>query len=258
MDALTEILSWASELLDSLASLVTDSPITYLVIFALAALDPILPILPAEATVTAAAVLAGQGHLNIAWVMLAAGLGAFVGDNIAYWIGRAAGRPLIERVLRGRMGRLEAVEGQFQRRGGILIIVGRFIPGGRSAVAIGAGALHFEWLRFIAYDALAAVIWAFQAALPGYIGGVIIADSPWLAMVVGFGLSILLAGSLALLQRWWEGRRRSRDDRRAGDPDEAAVDVADGESIEPRAASVDVPAGRPDEPLPHRPADAGG
>ena len=65
----------------------------------MAAIDVVLPVLPAEATVTAAAVLAGQGTLNIVWVMVAAGLGAFVGDNIAYWIGRAAGRPLVEKVL---------------------------------------------------------------------------------------------------------------------------------------------------------------
>ena len=225
MDWLTEILTWLSELIDSLAALVTDSPITYVVLFALAAIDPILPILPAEAAVTAAAVLAGQGHLSIGAVMLAAGLGAFVGDNVAYWIGRAAGRPLVMRVLRGRSDRLAVVEEQFRRRGGVLIIVGRFIPGGRTAVAVGAGVLHFDWLRFLAYDAVAASIWAFQAALPGYIGGVVVADRPWLAMLVGFGLSMLLAASIALAQRWWDGRRegsRSSPARDAGDIEEEA------------------------------------
>ena len=225
MDWLTEILTWLSELIDSLAALVTDSPITYVVIFALAAIDPILPILPAEAAVTAAAVLAGQGHLSIGAVMLAAGLGAFVGDNVAYWIGRAAGRPLVMRVLRGRSDRLAVVEEQFRRRGGVLIIVGRFIPGGRTAVAVGAGVLHFDWLRFLAYDAVAASIWAFQAALPGYIGGVIVADRPWLAMLVGFGLSMLLAAGIALAARWWDGRRegsRGSPARDAGDIGEEA------------------------------------
>jgi membrane protein DedA with SNARE-associated domain len=208
MDRLHEIATSISQLIDSLAALVTDSPFTYLVIFGLAALDPILPILPAEAAVTAAAVLAGQGQLSIAAVMLAAGLGAFVGDNIAYWIGRAAGRPLVTRVVRGRTDRLEAVEEQFRRRGGTFVIVGRFIPGGRTLVSVGAGALHFPWPRFLAYDLLAVTIWAIQAALPGYLGGVLIADRPWLAMILGFGLSIALAGSIAILQRWW-GRRRA-------------------------------------------------
>ena len=195
--------------------------VTYLVIFALCAIDPLLPILPAEAAVTAAAVLAGQGQLSIVAVMLAAGLGAFVGDNVVYWIGRAAGRPLVAKVLRGRTDRLETVEEQFRRSGGILIVIGRFIPGGRTAVAVSAGVLHFSWPRFLAWDAFAAVIWAFQATLPGYIGGVVVEDRPWLAMIVGFGLSLLLGTSIALGHRWWEARqgclgRRSR--RRASSP----------------------------------------
>jgi membrane-associated protein len=207
MDLLTEFFTWATGLIDSLAELVTDSPLTYLLIFAMTALDVLAPVIPAEATVTAAAVLAGQGSLNILWVMVAAGLGAFVGDNIAYWIGRAAGRPLVERVLRGNTRQLEAVQEQFHRRGGVFIVIGRFVPGGRTAVAIGAGVLHFRWLRFVVYDAAAAVIWAFQAALPGFIGGVLIQDQPWLAMVFGFGLSVLLAGGIALIQRRRDGER---------------------------------------------------
>ncbi len=201
MEPLNEIFTWATGLINSLTALVTDSPITYLLIFAMAAIDVIVPVIPAEATVTASAVLAGQGTLNIVWVMVAAGLGAFVGDNVAYWIGRAAGRPLVEKVLRGNTRQLDAVQEQFDRRGGMFVIVGRFVPGGRTAVAIGAGVLHFRWLRFVFYDAIAAVIWSFQAALPGFIGGSLVQDQPWLAMVFGFVLSALLAVGIALFQR---------------------------------------------------------
>ena len=201
MDLLFEIFEWATGLIDSLTELVTDSPITYLVIFAMSAIDVLIPIIPAEATVTASAVLAGQGTLNIVWVMVAAALGAFVGDNVAYWIGRAAGRPLVERVLRGNTEQLDLVQEQFDRRGGMFIIVGRFIPGGRTAVAVGAGILHFNYVQFVIYDAVAAIIWSIQAALPGYIGGSLIQDQPWLAMVIGFALSALLATGIALFQR---------------------------------------------------------
>jgi len=207
MELLTEILTWATGLIDSVAALVTDSPITYMIILAMAALDVIVPIIPAEATVTASAVLAGQGKLNIVWVMIAAGLGAFIGDNVAYWIGRAAGRPLVKKVLRGNTGQLDKVQEQFDRRGGIFIIIGRFVPGGRTAVAVGAGILHFSWAHFLVYDAIAAVIWAVQAALPGYIGGSLIQDEPWMAMLFGFALSAMLAGGIALSQRWWDRRQ---------------------------------------------------
>ena len=201
MDRILDLLAQLTEWIDSLTALVTDSPITYLAIFFMAALDVIVPIIPAEATVTAAAVLAGQGQLNVVWVMIAAGLGAFVGDNVAYWIGRAAGRPLVQKVLRGNTAQLEVVQEQFDRRGGMFVIIGRFIPGGRTAVAVGAGVLHFSWPHFILYDGIAAVIWALQAALPGYIGGALIQDRPWLAMLIGFGLSTILAGGIYLFQR---------------------------------------------------------
>jgi membrane-associated protein len=207
MQTILDLLAQVTAFIDSLTAYVTDSPLTYLVILAMAAIDVLVPIIPAEATVTAAAVLAGQGQLNIIWVMLAAGIGAFIGDNVAYWIGRAAGRPLVQRVLRGNTAQLDLVQQQFDRRGGIFVIVGRFIPGGRTAVAVGAGVLHFSWPRFVLYDAAAAVIWALQAALPGYIGGSLIQDQPWLAMVIGFALSALLAGSIYLLQRWRDQSR---------------------------------------------------
>jgi len=202
MEQLTDLLNSLATFIDSLTQLVTDSPVTYLLIFALAAFDVIFPLLPAEASVTAAAVLAGQGKLSIAAIIVAAALGAFVGDNVAYWIGRLAGRPLIGRLLRGDMSRLESVDKQFHERGGLFVIVGRFIPGGRTAVAIGAGVLHFSWPKFVAYDAAAAGLWAFQAALPGFIGGRLITDRPWLAILFGFALSAALAISIVLVQRW--------------------------------------------------------
>lgn len=207
MDTILDLLGRVTGFIDSLAALVTDSPLTYLVILAMAAIDVLLPILPAEATVTASAVLAGQGQLNLVWVMLAAGLGAFIGDNVAYWIGRAAGRPLVTRVLRGNTTQIDAVSEQFHKRGGLFIIIGRFVPGGRTAVAVGAGVLEFSWPRFVLYDGIAAVVWAFQASLPGYIGGSLIQGQPWLAMVFGFLLSALLAGGIALFQHWWDRRR---------------------------------------------------
>lgn len=206
MELLNDAFTWATSLIDSLTALVGDSPWTYPLIFVLVAVDVVFPVLPAETIVTTAAVIAGQGQLNIIYVMLVAGLAAFVGDNVAYWIGRAAGRPLVEKVLRGRTSQLESVERQFQRRGGTFVIIGRFVPGGRTVVAIGAGVVRFGWGQFLVYDAIAAVIWSILASLPGYIGGIVVQDKPWLALVIGLGLSALVAVGLTLFQRWREGR----------------------------------------------------
>lgn len=234
MDTILDLLGRVAEFIDSLTALVTDSPLTYVIILAMAAIDVILPVIPAEATVTAAAVLAGQGQLNIIWIMVAAGVGAFIGDNVAYWIGRAAGRPLVQRVLRGNTAQLDVVQEHFDRRGGTFVIIGRFVPGGRTAVAVGAGVLHFSWPQFLLYDALAAVVWSLQAALPGFIGGALIQDRPWLAMVIGFALSALLAGSIYLLQRWRDRTRAKETPVKPAVIGLGSVDAA----IEPHAQAV--------------------
>jgi membrane protein DedA with SNARE-associated domain len=67
--------------------------------------------------------------------------------------------------------RLEWAERQLAERGGELIAVGRFIPGGRTAVTLGAGILGFPWGRFLLYDAFASLGWALFASLLGYYGG---------------------------------------------------------------------------------------
>jgi membrane protein DedA with SNARE-associated domain len=193
-------------------------------VFGLVALDVLFPILPAEGSVLIAAVLAGTGTLSIAWVVVAAALGAFVGDNVAYWIGRTAGRPLIERVMRGHAERLAQVGAQFRDRGGSFIIIGRFVPGGRTAVSVGAGVLHYPWLRFIAYDAVAAVIWALQAAIPGYIGGVVFADRPWIGLAIGIVLAVLITATV-------EGIRRIRERRRSSGTVDARADAGGGSRL---------------------------
>lgn len=258
MDVLNEAFTWATGLIDSLTQLVTDSPITYLIIFALAGVDVLAPILPAEATITAASVLAGQGQLNLVWIMVAAGAGAFIGDNVAYWVGRAAGRPVVRRILGEKTDQLDDVQRQFDKRGGIFIIIGRFVPGGRTVVAVSAGVLRFDWLRFLAYDALAAVVWSFQAALPGFIGGSLVQGEPWLAMVFGFVLSGSLALALALGQRWWQGRHGDEDG--PADREGTGADVKQRHGLRRRVVSrvTGVPIALPGEDLAATDIDASG
>jgi membrane protein DedA with SNARE-associated domain len=93
------------------------------------------PALPSETTVIAAAVLAANGHLNIALVVIAAALGALLGDNSAYAVGNSGLRRLADRFLRSEKSRrrLEWARSQLQHHGVWIIVVARFIPGGRTA-----------------------------------------------------------------------------------------------------------------------------
>ncbi len=197
---------------DSLANLVSDSPWTYLLILGLAALDVLFPVVPSETTVILAGVLAGTGHLSIELVLLSAAVGAFIGDNAGYWVGRTAGSRLAARLLKGdRLKQIEKAETQVQERGGYFIIIGRFVPGGRTVIVLACGLLKMNWGRFMVFDAIAAVIWATQAALAGYIGGAAFEDNPWLGLVVGVVIATLVVGSAEgwrRVQGWRAARSR--------------------------------------------------
>jgi membrane-associated protein len=183
----------------------------YLVLFLFAALDVLIPIVPSETAVITAGVVASTGGLSLPIVIVAAACGASLGDNIAYWIGRRYGARLQEGPLKGEkwQKRIAWGEQQLNERGAELIAVGRFIPGGRTAVTLSAGTLHYPWPRFFVVDAAAAVGWASFAALLGYIGGASFEDAPWKGLVLALAISFSIAGGIELV-RWLQKRRKGR------------------------------------------------
>jgi membrane-associated protein len=195
--------------LDSFFELASASPWTYAVILAVAALDAVLPLVPSEATVISAGVLAGAGDLQLAFVIAAGAAGAYAGDSSAYWLGRGLDERLERRLFRGAKGaeRRAWAEGALDRHGGPLIFGARFIPGGRTATTVTAGALTMRWVRFAAFAAVAAIGWASYAALLGYIGGRAFEDNPLWGLLVGFGIAAVTFLVVELVRRW---RARSR------------------------------------------------
>lgn len=131
--------------------------------------------LPGESALLLAAAYAGAtGHLNIAYVIVAAIAGAVVGDNFGYWVGRSIGARLLERY--GRFvgltqTRLRLGEYLFQRHGGKIVFVGRFIAVLRVFAALLAGLNKYGWLPFLAFNAAGAVTWAMVMGLGAYIFG---------------------------------------------------------------------------------------
>ena len=80
------------------------SPWFYLIIFAVAVFDSILPIVPSETLVIIGGVSAGSGSLSIALVIVCAASGAFIGDYLSYLIGREASDWVIKRRTRTERG----------------------------------------------------------------------------------------------------------------------------------------------------------
>jgi membrane protein DedA with SNARE-associated domain len=129
---------------------------------------------PGEALLIAAAVFAGSGHMNIAAVILVAVIGAVIGDNIGFAVGHFGGRPLVERF--GRYvfltpARLEHAEEYFNKHGGKIVTVARFIEGLRQFNGLLAGIVGMHWAKFLGFNALGAVLWVCTWAGVGYLAG---------------------------------------------------------------------------------------
>jgi membrane protein DedA with SNARE-associated domain len=184
----------------------------YGIVFVLAFLDAILPIVPSETAVITAGVVAAAGELSLPIVIASALSGAFAGDNTAYLIGRRLGALVVERFFSGEKarGRIERAKQQLRERGGELIVVGRFIPGGRTAVTLSAGLLRFRWRRFAAYDVVAAAAWALYASLLGYLGGHAFEDAAWKGLLLALALGFALGGLVEAV-RWVRRRRPTLD-----------------------------------------------
>jgi len=194
-------------LFQSLTDYVSGSPWSYGVIFALAALDVVFPLLPSETSVILAGVLASSGDLILLAVIPAAAAGAIVGDNVAYLIGRTVGPRLVRRFFSSgeRKKRLDWATKQVQERGGYLVLVGRFIPGGRTAVTLACGLLDMRWHRFIRFDVAAGLMWASYAALLGYFGGKAFQQSPLKGFAVAFAVALAITGGIEVY-RWLRKR----------------------------------------------------
>jgi membrane-associated protein len=197
-------------LFDQFTQLVSDaSGWAYAIVFVLALLDALVPVVPSESSVITAGVVASSGDLSVMFVVVAAAGGAFAGDNTAYLLGRRFGPWIEARFFSGERGRkrIQWAERQIAERGSELIVIGRFIPGGRTAVTLTAGTLRYPWRRFALFDAAAALGWALYATLLGYFGGRAFEDAPWKGLLLALAIAFAVAGSIELT-RWLIKRRR--------------------------------------------------
>jgi membrane protein DedA with SNARE-associated domain len=130
--------------------------------------------LPGETALVVSAAAAATGRLNIWGVLAAAVIGAIIGDNIGYFIGRRGGRPLVLRV-GSRVGitheRLAYAEGFFTKYGDGIIVGARFVEILRQLNGIVAGLLGMEWPQFLAFNALGATLWVGVWGAVGYFAG---------------------------------------------------------------------------------------
>jgi membrane protein DedA with SNARE-associated domain/membrane-associated phospholipid phosphatase len=155
----------------------------YLIVFLGVLLESAGVPIPGETVLIASGVMAQRGHLGLGGAVVFGILGAVVGDQIGYWVGREGGRPFVLRWGRYVLvtpERLARAEGFFARHGGKAVFLARFVAGLRVFGALAAGISRMRWRTFFFYNALGGALWATAAVLVGY----------------------LLGGSLELVERW--------------------------------------------------------
>jgi len=170
------------------------SPWVYAALYAFATIDGFFPPIPSESVVIAlAALAASNGEPAIAVLIPVAALGAFTGDQIAYTIGSKVDLHRV-RLFRGRRGRkaLEWAENALAHRGSSFILAARYIPIGRVAVNMSAGALGFPRRRFMGLTGLAGLTWAAYGTAIGVGAGAWLKGHPVIAVVVGIVVGIVV------------------------------------------------------------------
>ena len=165
-------------------------------------LDVFVPVLPAETSVITGGVLAAAGHVEISLVVAVAVAGAWTGDALAYRTGRVLGQRRGRRPgARGESAVLRRLRRALTARQGHVLVVARFVPGGRTLVSFAAGAMRFPPGRFLRLTLLASALWATWAATLGYLGGQVFSDRLWLAVVVSKATAAALLTLSELVRR---------------------------------------------------------
>ncbi|WP_375503513.1 DedA family protein [uncultured Jatrophihabitans sp.] len=193
---------------DQVTSTLSDSPWTYPLITGIVAGDAVLPILPGETAVVTGGVLSSNTGLSLTIVIVAALIGAFVGDTAVYLLGRWAGPWARRTVFSGARAQktLHWAEGQLDKRGGSIIVVARFVPGGRTATTFVAGTTGYDLKRFVLADLIGAAVWSVYNALIGRIGGAAFEDETWKALLLAFALALVGAAAIEGVRRVLERR----------------------------------------------------
>ena len=159
------------------------------------------------------------GRASLVTVVLLAAAGALAGDHLLYYVGRAGGPTLLAWYCRWTMGSgrcIHATARSFARWGAAAIVIGRFVAGVRLFITAFAGSGSLPYPRFLAFDALGALLWAASFVLlgrwlgsrwpgaAGHLPGLLL-----LAVLLAAGMTGVLL--IRLVRRWRYGPATDRE-----------------------------------------------
>lgn len=198
------------DLINDLIMQAVASPWLLPTLFAVTVIDGFFPPIPSETVlVAAAAVAASSGDVgDIVLFGIVGAIAATIGDNVAFAIGRRAGTTRFGWMRRPRVAAaFDHARTALDQRSAMLILGARYIPVGRVAVNMSAGALGFPWRRFLPLSLLSGGMWSAFSVGIGMLAGAWIQDQPLLS--AGIGIALALVIGLAV-DRVMAFRRRRR------------------------------------------------
>jgi membrane-associated protein len=169
-------------------------PWVLVLVFACCVIDGFFPPIPSESVVVGLAAVAATADIPNPLLLIAtAGAGAFVGDNTAYLIGRGTGTRRWAWMRGPRMQAAFHWAGrELRKRPASLILVARFVPIGRVAVNLTAGATRYPRRKFVGLTVLSATVWAVYSVAIGLFFGQWFEDNHLLGATIAIVCAIVL------------------------------------------------------------------
>ena len=178
-------------------------------------------VLPGETAAVLGGVLASRGHLSLATLCAVVVVTAVTGPLVGYEIGRRTGDRLFAVRALGRVpGGAEQARSVLRDRGGLAVLLGRFVAFLRAVMPAAAGAVRVPYRTFLIYNVAGGIVWGVGYCLLGYLAG-----SAYSAVEsrVGTGLAIAVGVvAVAAVVVWTVRRHRAA---RVASPGTVAPDV---------------------------------
>lgn len=169
----------------------------YLTVALLVFGDALFPVLPGETTINAACILAVDGKLDLALVMVSGALGAIVGDSTLYWLARCSRGPVrrwLDNAVDGMAGRT-AVD-MLDKHGSVFLLFGRYVPGLRFAINVTLGGIvRMPYPRFLFWSGLSGILWSVWVCISAFYISSALDGYPLAALVISTFAGTVLIGS---------------------------------------------------------------
>lgn len=220
MEFIDDFTAWVEKVNDVILD-AAGSPWIYVLLFGLCIIDGFFPPVPSETVVVAlGAVAMTSGVPNLWLVVLLAAAGAIIGDNMAYLIGRSVGTRRFRWMRRAKVADSFAWAGsQLDKRGALLITAGRYIPVGRIAVNMTAGATGYRRVRFFWFSVIAGCSWAVYSVAIGMLAGHWVQDNPFLGVALAVGIALVIGVIVDFINRRLNARRSPKSETQQPSPE---------------------------------------